>query len=70
MSWQRMQILAEQVGYKYDSLQTDGTSVTLVLASMPGEEDLCFKAETAEAAVETACDRLAVIVGCVEEATS
>ena len=64
-----MQILGEQLGYKYDQVVLDQDSATVVLISQDGEQELAYRAATLGEAVETACNNLAIIVGCKEEVT-
>jgi hypothetical protein len=68
--WRRMQILAEQLGYRYSGLQSDNGQMAIVLVSQDSEDDLVYRGATVADAVDNACLKLAIVVGCKEDATS
>lgn len=65
MDWARLQMLAEQTGYKFDALIRIGQDKHVVVLVDSMDNVLEFSADSAEAAVEVAADRLAVISGLI-----
>ena len=66
MDWDRLQILCEQTGYKFDALLKGDDKFVLILVDST-ENVLEFRANSAEEAVELAADRLAIVSGLITE---